>query len=46
MSNDIFVWIEHTENQADSIAWEAMTAADGLAAGTGGAGRALSLIHI
>ena len=23
MTNDIFVWIEHTENQADSIAWEA-----------------------
>ncbi|MBK8835107.1 MAG: electron transfer flavoprotein subunit alpha/FixB family protein [Anaerolineae bacterium] len=41
MSNDIFVWIEHSENQADSIAWEAMTAADGLAAGTGGAVRAI-----
>ena len=41
MTNDIFVWIEHTENQADSIAWEAMTAAAGLAAGTGGAVRAI-----
>ncbi|HRA54151.1 MAG TPA: hypothetical protein PLQ83_10860 [Thermoflexales bacterium] len=41
MTNDIFVWIEHSENQADSIAWEAMTAAAGLAAGTGGAVRAI-----
>jgi len=41
MSNDIFVWIEHTDSQADSIAWEAMTAAATLAAGTGGAIRAI-----
>ena len=41
MSNDIFVWIEHTDAQADAISWEAMTAAATLAAGTGGAVRAI-----
>ncbi|MBX7214693.1 MAG: electron transfer flavoprotein subunit alpha/FixB family protein [Thermoflexales bacterium] len=42
MSNDIFVWIEHTDNRADSIAWEALTAAGRLAAATGGAVRAIA----
>ena len=41
MTNDIFVWIEHTANQADSISWEAMSAAAGLAAATNGAVRAI-----
>ena len=36
MSNDIFVWIEQTQGQADSIAWEALGAARTIARETGG----------
>lgn len=36
MSNDIFVWIEQANGQADSIAWETLGAASKIAADLGG----------
>lgn len=36
MSNDIFVWIEQTNGQADSISWETLGAARSIAADLGG----------